>query len=198
MSPRLRDGLILLALVATAILLATVAPTDRILGSSLHVVYLHGAWVWAALLAFAAAAITGLIGFILHNQGLHRWSVGLGRSATVFWLTSLLLSLAAMETSWNGLFLAEPRWQLGVRFGVAAVLLQIAVSVLPRPRLGSAVNIVYFGLLAAALLAAPSVMHPPSAVFSSVSTTLRYSFLALLACAAACAGWLARLLRPNA
>jgi hypothetical protein len=103
-----------------------------------------------------------------------------------------------MQTSWNGLYLAEPRWRLGVRFGLAAVLLQLAVLLLRRPRLGSVVNIAFFGLLAVALLAAPSVMHPASPVFSSESFALRASFLALLACSAATAGWVARLLRPHA
>ena len=198
MSTRRRDWLLLLGLVATAVLLSGLAPKYRVLGSSLRIVYLHGAWVWAALLSFAAAATGGLFGFILRRQSLHTWSVGLGRSATVFWLTSLLLSLAAMQTSWNGLYLAEPRWQIGLRFGVAALLLQVAVALLRRPRLGSGLAIPFFGLLTAALLAAPSVMHPSSPVFSSESFAVRASFLALLACAAASAAWLARLLRPDA
>jgi hypothetical protein len=198
MSPRRRAWLLLLALVATAVLLSGLAPKERVLGSSLRIVYLHGAWVWAALLGFAAAAMTGLFGFILRRQSLHAWSVGLGRSATVFWLTSLLLSLAAMQSSWNGLYLAEPRWRLGVRFAVAALLLQVAVAMLHRPRLGSGLAIAFFGLLTAALLATPAVMHPSSPVFSSESIAVRASFLALLACAAASAAWLARLLRPNA
>ena len=198
MSSLRRDWLVLLVLVATAVLLTGLAPKDRVLGSSLRIVYLHGAWVWAALLAFAAAARSGLFGFILHSGSLHAWSGGLSRSATAFWLTSLLLSLAAMQTSWNGLYLAEPRWRLGVRFGVAALVLQVAAALLHRPRLGSGVAIGFFGLLMAALLTTPSVMHPASPVFSSQSIAVRASFLALLACVAASAAWLARLLRPNA
>jgi len=198
MSLRRRDRLLLLVLVATAVLLSGLAPKDRVLGSSLRIVYFHGAWVWAALLAFAAAALSGLFGFVLNRQRLHAWSVGMARSATVFWLTSLLLSLAAMQSSWNGLYLAEPRWRLGVRFGVAALLLQVAVAMLHRTRLGSGLAIAFFGLLTAALLTTPAVMHPSSPVFSSESIAMRASFLALLACAAASAACLARLLRPNA
>ena len=198
MSLRRRDWLLLLVLVATAVLLSGLAPKDRVLGSSLRIVYLHGAWVWAALSAFAAAALSGLFGFVLNRQSLHAWSVGMARSATVFWLTSLLLSLAAMQSSWNGLYLAEPRWRLGVRFGVAALLLQVAVAMLRRTRLGSGLAIAFFGLLTAALLTTPAVMHPSSPVFSSESIAVRASFLAPLACAAASAACLARLLRPNA
>jgi hypothetical protein len=197
MSGRQRDLLVLFGLVAATALVAAVAPTEQVLGSAVRVVYLHGAWVWAALLAFTAASLAGLFGFILRRDDLHAWSVGLARSATLFWLTSLVLSLAAMQTSWNGLYLAEPRWRLGVRFGITAVLLQAAVTVLRRPRLGSALNIVFFGLLTAALLQAPSVMHPSSPVFTSDSIGIRLSFLALLAAALAATAWLARLLRMN-
>jgi hypothetical protein len=81
---------------------------------------------------------------------------------------------------------------------MAAVLLQIAVTLLRRPRLGSGLNIVFFGLLAAALFVTPAVMHPGSPVFTSDSTAIRLSFLALLAVAVTAAAWLARLLRMNA
>jgi hypothetical protein len=198
MSARRRDWLVLLFLVASSILLAALAPTDQVLGSGLRIVYLHGTWVWAALLAFAAAALTGLLGLILRKDGLIRWSIGLGRSATVFWLISLLLSLAAMQTNWNGLYLAEPRWRVGVRFGVVAVLLQTAGALLRKPRLSGALNILFFGLLAGVLGVTTSVLHPPSPVFASPSMELRLSFLALLACTGAAAIWLGRLMRPNA
>jgi hypothetical protein len=102
-----RSWLILLLLVVASVLVAGLAPRDQVLGASLRIVYLHGAWVWAALLLFAGAALAGILGFALKRDRLHYWSVGLARSATVFWLTSLLLSLAAMQTSWNGLYLAE-------------------------------------------------------------------------------------------
>ncbi len=198
MSGNRRDCLVLLLFLVGTALLAGLAPLERVLGSSARIVYLHGAWVWAALLAFSAAALAGLAGFLLRKESLHRWSVGLGRSGTVFWLTSLLLSLAAMQTSWNGLYLAEPRWRLGVRFGLVAVLLQLAVTVFRRPRLGSALNIVFVGILAAALLGAESVLHPISPVFTSDSAAIRVSFLVLLGAALAASWLLARILRPNA
>ena len=178
--------------------IAALAPVDRILGSSARIAYLHGATVWAALLAFASAAVSGLAGFVLRRDELHRWSAGLGRAATAFWILSLLLSLASMQLSWNGLFFAEPRWGLGLRFGVTAVLLQVAAAVLGRPRFASFLNIVYFGALAFALAGVPSVMHPVSPVFTSDSVGIRLLFLALLAMVLAAAALLAKRLRPDA
>jgi hypothetical protein len=196
--PRRRHILSFLLLVAACVALAGLAPVDGVLGTSVRIVYLHGASVWAALAAYAAAAAAGLAGFVLRKDLLHRWSVGLARAATASWIAALLLSLAAMQTSWNGLYLAEPRWQIGVRFGITAVLLQTAVTILRRPRLASLVNIAFFGLLAASLVGADAVMHPSSPVFTSDSAGIRFSFVALLGCALAASLVLARMLRANA
>jgi uncharacterized integral membrane protein len=52
-------------------LLALFGPEERSLGASVRVVYLHGAWVLAAELAFVAAAVAGLlglIGYVIHNK----------------------------------------------------------------------------------------------------------------------------------
>jgi hypothetical protein len=189
---------LLLALLLVGALLLARAPVDDVLGESTRVVYLHGVAVWAALAAFAGAALTGAAAFLLRRESLHRWSAGLGRAAVLLWVSSLVLSLAAMQTSWNGLYLAEPRWQIAARFGAAAVLLQAGLAVLGRPRATSAVNIVFFVMLAAALAGAEDVMHPSSPVFSSDSVALRLSFLGLLTCALAAAALLARALRPHA
>jgi hypothetical protein len=198
MSSRRRQVSFLLIVSGVAIALAALAPVDGVLGSSARIVYLHGASVWASLASFAAAALAGLAALLLSRNGLHRWSLGLGRAATVLWLLALLLSLVAMQVSWNGLYLAEPRWQVAVRFGVAAVLLQVAVALLHRPWLASLLNVLFFLLLTASLVGIEAVMHPSSPVFTSNSAGIRLFFLALLGCSLAVAAVLARVLRPNA
>jgi hypothetical protein len=135
-----RGPLRFLALLAATILLASIGPLEQVLGDTARVVYLHGAWVWSALIALLAAAGFGLGGLLLRDANLQRWSTGWGRSGTAFWLTSLLLSLWAMQTSWNGLYLAEPRWRLGVRFAVVAILLKAAITVIRRPPVAAALN----------------------------------------------------------
>src|SRR3989304_9331789 len=103
-------------------ILTTVGPAERSLGTNVRVVYLHGAWVWAALAGFLAAAAAGLLALITRRTTLHYWSRALGRTGLFFWITYLPISLWAMQTNWNGLFLAEPRWRIGLIFGVAGLL----------------------------------------------------------------------------
>ncbi|MGB7873633.1 MAG: hypothetical protein WBL25_04560, partial [Anaerolineales bacterium] len=54
--------------------LALFGPEEGSLGSNVKIVYLHGAWVLAAEVAFAAAALVGLLALILRRERLHQWS----------------------------------------------------------------------------------------------------------------------------
>ena len=161
-------------------LLALLGPEEKSLGSNVRIVYLHGAWVLAAEVAFIAAALAGLSGLILRRDSLHAWSAALGRTGIVFWLTYLPLSLWAMQSNWNGLFLAEPRFRLAIIFAVTGVLLQIGLWLFNLPWLTSAGNIVYIVTLRIIFSAASNVMHPPpSPIFSSGLWNIIIFFIAL-------------------
>lgn len=108
-------------------LLAAFGPEEQSLGSNVRIVYLHGAWVLAAELAFLAAGVAGLLALVSRKDLFHNWSAALGRTGILFWVTYLPLSLWAMQTNWNGLFLAEPRFRLALIFAVTGVLLQIGL-----------------------------------------------------------------------
>ena len=169
----------IVAFAAVLIIIAITAffgPEEKSLGANVRVVYLHGAWVMAAELAFIAAGIAGAAGLLAHliktlavHEGtFHRWSAALGRAGIVFWLAYLPLSLWAMQANWNGLFLAEPRFQFAINFAVVGILLQVGLWVLNKAWLTSAANIAYILALRIVLATAANIMHPPpSPIFSS-------------------------------
>ena len=101
--------------------MAFLGPEEKSLGANVRIVYLHGAWVLTAEIAFFAAALAGLFGLILRKDIFHAWSAALGRTGIIFWVTYLPLSLFAMQSNWNGLFLAEPRFRLAMMFAVTGV-----------------------------------------------------------------------------
>ena len=148
--------------------LATFGPEEQSLGSNVRIVYLHGAWVLAAELAFAAAALAGLLGLVLRRGRFHRWSAALGRTGIVFWLTYLPLSLWAMEANWNGLFLAEPRFRLALTFATVGTLMQVGLWLIHVDWVTSLANLIFFIVLRVVFSTASYVMHPPpSPIFSS-------------------------------
>ena len=168
--------------------LAAVAPPEQSLGDSVRVVYLHGAWVWTALIAIVLAGLAGAAALATGWEALHGWSAALGRTGVFFWITYLPLSLWAMQANWNGLFLAEPRWRVAVLFALGGLGLQIFTAILKDERLSSLGNLVFAAGLVVALSRTEQVMHPASPIFNSDASSIQLFFVALTFLAVL-AGW---------
>lgn len=176
-SPLLWFGL---ALVGIA-LFTSFGPAEKALGTNVRVVYLHGAWVWAALVALAASAGSGLLGLVTRKVTWQAWSQALGRTGLFFWITYLPISLWAMQTNWNGLFLTEPRWRLAVIFSITGLLLQIGLSLIRRPVWTSTANLIFFIILVVVLQTTDQVLHPPSPILTSDAWRIQIYFISLVA-----------------
>ena len=180
--PKLKSPLTLFFITIIVIaLLALFGPEEKSLGANVRIVYLHGAWVLTAELAFVAAALAGLIALITRRDRFHKWSAALGRTGIFFWVTYLPLSLWAMESNWNGLFLSEPRFRLAVIFAVTGVLLQVGLWLINTNWITSVGNIIFIVVLRVIFATADNVMHPPpSPIFNSGNYTIIGFFLALI------------------
>jgi hypothetical protein len=178
---RLKSPLILfLATVGLIALIALFGPEDKALGANVRIVYLHGAWVLTAEIAFILAGVAGFLALIRNRPQLDSWSAALGRTGTVFWVTYLPLSLLAMQTNWNGLFLAEPRFRLALTFAVVAVLMQVGLWLVAKPAYTSAANALFIMVLRYVFSQASNVMHPPpSPIFNSGNYAIIGFFIGL-------------------
>jgi hypothetical protein len=184
--------LLFLLSVLIILLIVNFGPSERTLGKNVRLVYLHGAWVWTALIGFLLASAAGLAGLALRRDTFQRISVAAGQVAALFWLAYLPLSLWTMQANWGGMYLLEPRWRVAVNFAVIAALIQAAIVILKDPAVGSILNIAYTGLLSWSLSHTEQVMHPPSPIFSSGSLAIRSFFLVLTALCLIAAWQLAR------
>ncbi len=166
-------------LLAVAVL-TLFGPEERSLGSNVRLVYVHGAWVLTAEIAFLLAALAGFFGLLLKRDMIHAWSAALGRTGIVFWVTYLPLSMLAMQANWNGLFLAEPRFRLAMTFAVTGFLLQAGLWMMNTKWLTSLANILFIVVLRAIFSTAENVMHPPpSPIFNSGLWNVILFFVAL-------------------
>jgi hypothetical protein len=180
--PKLKSPLTLFFITVIVIaLLALFGPEEKSLGANVRIVYLHGAWVLSAEVAFVAAAVSGLIALITRRNSFHQWSAALGRTGIIFWVTYLPLSLWAMQTNWNGFFLSEPRFRLAVIFAVTGVLLQAGLWLINTDWITSVANILFIIILRLVFATASNVMHPPpSPIFNSGNYAIIGFFLALI------------------
>jgi len=170
----------LLLTLGVMVLIAYLAPMEKDLGAKVRVVYFHGAWVWAGKVAFGLAALTGLLGLLRLRGDWTGWSLALGRAGLTFWLTYLPMSLWVMQLNWGGLFLDEPRWRVPFAFGVAGLLLQIALALFNTPWLTGLGNLLYGAALWMVLGGLQNILHPDSPIFGSESTRIQIYFIALL------------------
>ena len=189
--------LFLLTLIVIAVA-SLFGPAERSLGTNVRLVYIHGAWVWTALIAFGAAAVAGIMGWLLSSQSLHTWSRALGQAGLFFWITYLPLSLWTMQANWNGLYLTEPRFRFAIDFAVIGILLQLAILILRKPRYASLINMGYFAALWFSLARTEQVMHPPSPILSSNSLEIQFFFFTLLGLCVFALWWLSLWLRQRA
>ncbi|HLF73841.1 MAG TPA: hypothetical protein VI524_05825 [Anaerolineales bacterium] len=184
--------LFLITLIVIA-LLALLGPEEQSLGSNVRLVYLHGAWVMAAELAFFVAGLAGLTALVTRRRPFHQWSAALGRTGVVLWITYLPLSLWAMQANWNGLFLAEPRFRLAVIFAVTGLLLQAGLWLVHIDWITSLANILFIITLRVVFSTAQNVMHPPpSPIFNSGNYGIMGFFIAMIVLTIVAAYYLTR------
>ena len=177
----------ILAVLTTAGLTA-IGPAGNSLGANVRVITLHAAWLLTAEITLGLAALSGLLGILTRRLALQRWSAALGRSGIFFWVTALPLALWALQTSWNSLFLSEPRFRASVVLAATGILLQIGVTLLARPTFTSAINVVFFVALQISLKRASSGLSPaasPSLGSGGLSLELFYVGLLFLTLSAA-------------
>ena len=170
--------LLLTALLITAVTL--LGPSERTLGGNLRLVILHGAWVWTGKVAFAAAALAGLVGLIIPKRVWQNASLALGRTGLVFWLAYLPMSLLVQQLNWGGIFWDEPRWRIPFTLGVVALLLQTALWVMKSPRFTCAANLLFGAVLWWQLGGITNVLHPDSPIAGSESAAIQLNFVILL------------------
>jgi len=182
-------------------ILALFGPEEKSLGANVRIVYLHGAWVLTAELVLLMAGLAGLIGLITPRKTFHAWSAAFGRTGIFFWVTYLPLSLWAMESNWNGLFLAEPRFRLALIFAVTGVLLQAGLWFINLDWVTSLANLLFIIILRVIFATAPNVMHPPpSPIFNSGNYAIIGFFVVMIVLSLTAAYFLTRVftqVQPN-
>lgn len=191
----MKSNLVRIFLLVVLVGLFTVlAPLEQTLGSNARIVYLHGAWVWVALIGFVAAALSGSAGLLLKKAMFHHWSRAMGWVGLGFWITFLPMSMYVMQANWNGLFLQEPRFRIPLNYAVVGLLMQIGLALLNRPLLTSAANTLFGIALLVGMSGMDTVLHPESPIFSSNARGIQLFFLTLVLLLSSAAWQIAELL----
>ncbi len=168
-----------LLLIVTAIFISANMPQEKTLGSSVRLIYFHGAWVWTGILLFTLAGTTGLAALISKREELFGWTRAAGLAGLIYWLTYLPMSLWVMRASWGGFYFAEPRWRVPFAFAVVGTLLQIGLWLMDRKMFFAVANAIFAAALIFGLATLTSILHPDSPILQSNSPAIKILFLLL-------------------
>ena len=175
-----RSSYIWLLLTAAVIVLVTaLAPLEKTLGSSARIIYLHGAWVWGAMVTILAAGAVGLAALLVRRERLHAWSRALGRTGILLWVIFLPMSLYVMQISWNGIYLDEPRFRIPFNFAVVGIFLQVGLSFF-KPVWTSLANLLYSAALYLAMRSVETILHPDAPILNTGVRGIQIFFVVLL------------------
>jgi hypothetical protein len=183
-----RETRLLLALLPVIVLVTLLGPREQSLGATARIVYIHGALVWVAMLAFAVAGLLGLTG-LLATAGLapslkrfHDWSRAAGRVALLFWIGYLPLSMWAARAAWGHVFLEDPSFQNAFRVLAVALIAQVIIWMRPTPSwLTGLINAGVAVFMIVQLASAQRLMHPQSPIGDSNSLLIQFYFYLLSA-----------------
>lgn len=177
---RERIGLTLILIAVVVAVLALLAPRDTTLRDASPVVYLHGALVWTAILAFTGAGVLGLVGLIRQSETLHAWSTALARTGLLFWIAYLPVSMWASKITWNGIPFDDPRYRTAFQVLVLAAGFQAAGALWgSKNRLSSTLNVALAVILWALTLTQRDVMHPQNPMRAS-ALSIQFFFALLV------------------
>ena len=169
-----------LLLTAVAIfLVTTLAPLEKTLGTGARIIYLHGAWVWSAMITILAAGAVGLAALLARRENLYAWSRALGRAGIVLWVSFLPMSLYVMQVSWNGIYLDEPRFRIPFNFAVVGLFLQTGLSFF-KPVWTSLANLLYGAALFLAMRSVETILHPDAPILNSDARGIQVFFAVLV------------------
>lgn len=183
-------GALFVLLVAWIVL----APSESRLGSVVKLVFVHGALVWAGLLAFTLAGALGLVALAVRylwgslapaaRNRAHVWYRGTEAAdvaALIVWVATVISSMAVTGLTWGQLIAwNEPRVQATGLILVAALVLFIVARLVANQDFTAIVSVL-MGIVPWILVRQAGVIrHPVDPIGGSESASIQAFFALIL------------------
>lgn len=164
-------------------------PPEQTLGAVIKVIFLHGALVRVALLAFAAAGAFSL-GFLWTRRVIwFGWAMAVQKGAVLLWIIYALISSISTWLSW-GEWIAwdEPRVRASVHmlwFSIACLLLAVWIG---HQVFAAVINLIVMGVTWTLIRGATMIRHPFDPIGASGSGTYQTLYWVMVAALLALTG----------
>ncbi len=171
------------------------SPAEETLGSSVKIVYVHGAIVQIGELLIILSGVLGLVYLLGKSGRVISWSAALQKVGFFFLVASLFVSLYAASQIWGGINFDEPRFQALIRILVAGAASISIIMLFPRPVVIAWSGIIMVAFSVFNVVTAVLVVHPANAIGSSDSFAIKFYYGLILALVFILAIELVRLMR---
>ena len=185
----------LIILVVLIVVVALLAPTDRVLGEATRMVYVHGAIIRVILGTFLLSGLLGLVYLFNRKTAWVEWSRVLLETSLVLWIPYLISSTVATLQTWGAIAWFEPRWLVTLQISVVAPLAYVVSLVVKKPIVTAVLNVIVAVTIFVLTRSAGLVLHPIDPIGTSGNTGIIGSYLVLLGVCALFAVQVARGLR---
>ena len=157
------------------------SPAEAQLGNLIKLVYVHGALVFAGLMAFSVAGALGMVALIVGRPAWYRGADAAGWGALLVWILYALSAMAVTRLAWGQLVAwNEPRVRATVLVLAAAVVIELAIRLVSHRTFGAAVRVVMGIAPWLATRQAVVIRHPVDPIGSSASGSIQAYFLLIL------------------
>ncbi len=170
----------LIILTVLAIVVALLAPADKILGERVKMVYLHGAIIRVVMGTFLLSGLSGIAYLIGKKPAWYDWSRVLQEASLLLWIPYLISSTLATLQSWGTIAWFEPRWVVTLQISVIAPLAYFIAWIMKSRSVTAVLNAIVAALIFILTRNAGLVMHPIDPIAASGDLVIIGSYLILL------------------
>ncbi len=177
---RLPDGdlpsiapLNMFAFASVAVILALVAPQERVLGGYIRLIYIHAAVTWVGLALFAASFVAGGANILVKDRAPAKWADSLFANAIFFWAASSLIGTVAAYLTWGEFWYLEPRTRAAFAILAVALLVYIIGPMMNSQTLRMSAQTAVPAIVFVSLALTGKLVHPNNAFLKSDSLEIK-------------------------
>ncbi len=160
------------------LLLTLLSPSERVLGTTIKLVYLHGALIGIGLLMFMASGMIGFAHIIMNRNSIVSLVTAIENTAIIFWVCGTVIGILSAYFAWGGVLLFEPRLIVAVLISLLSLGAYMVSTSIEKPTITSLLSILVAVSALGLMLKVGRVLHPENPINES-TTSMKYYFYSI-------------------
>jgi len=170
----------LFVLVVLIVIVAVIAPADKVLGDRVKMVYVHGAIIRVVLAMFVLSGLLGLTYFFVNRFALFDWSKALQEASLILWIFYVVISVITTIQTWGAIAWFEPRWTFTLQMTGLAPIAYLAGALMKNRKIAAALNAIVAATMLFLLSQARLIIHPIDPIGTSGDAGIQLSYFVML------------------